>query len=304
MTGAGSAEVAFRLESEYLSPGTGDWYQPGMNISVGDLSIENNQQRNRQPDDPTPDGSRAGNFRGSASVEFDLTDDNWHDLLPLDGNTLSGDRKIAPSAEWYFSVDAVDDAGASFSEHITAAGAAVTDAEINWSQGEAVSISLTIGFGSVSGNSPDTIVQPSNADIYTHHGTTISVGTREQSGAQSATLSLSGLARPQEQQDREPLRYVVGAIEPSFSTDALFTESDQLEAALGGSTTSVADTIAGEASGAFEHQNGNGDTITYGLTQLDPQTYSWAALVDPGTDLTEPVDYHVSDVSVDSSTTA
>lgn len=302
MTGAGTSRVAFRAESSFNTPDdTNDWILPGLNVSVGDFSIENNQQRNRKPDEVTPVGSRAGNFRGTLSLNFDYTGDEWHALVPFSGagESLSGAGGAAPTAEFYLNTTALDDTDAQFESDITVSGAA-TEAAINYQQGEPDTVDLTIDFGALSSESPadGDIVEPSNADVFTHHGTSISVGGRSQTGAQSATLTLSNLARRQEQQSREPLRYVVGAIEPSFSTDALFTEEDQLTAALGGSTTSVADTISGEASAEFALSNGNGSTVTYELTQLDPQTYSWNALVDPETDLTEPVDYHLTDVAV------
>jgi hypothetical protein len=67
--------------------------------------------------------------------------------------------------------------------------------------------------------------------------------------------------------------------------------------ALGGSTTSVADLITGESTGEFILENGNAETITYTLDTLDPTTYSWSDLVNPDTNLTEPVTYHVADVT-------
>jgi len=278
MTAAGSARVAYRAESSFNNANTNnDWIQPGINVSVSDFSIENNQTRNRQPDDVTPDGSRVGNFSGTLSLNWTLTDDNFHELLPFDGgsNNLSGTGGAAPTAEWYLETNALDDSGSAFSEDVTVSGA-ITEATIEYTEGEPISVDVTVDFGALSDNSPTDgeITKPGNADVFTHHGTSITVGTRSQSGARSATLSLAGLARRQEQQDRTPVRYVVSAVEPTFETDALFTESDQLTAALGGSTTSVADVVSGESAGDLTLTNGNGSTITYSLTDLDPQSYS------------------------------
>ena len=301
MTGAGSAEVAARLEDGYLTPDTeGEWFQPGKDISVGDLSIDNQLTRNRDPDDATPDGSREGNFVGTASVSFTMTDDKWHDLLPFENGSLSQQGGLAPSAEWYFGVQALDDDLAEINESITAAGASVINAEVQYQEGQDVSVDLTIEFGDLSDSAPAAgeIVQPSSEDVYTHHGTDLSVGGVDQSAMQSATLSLANLARRQEQQARTPRAMVVGAIEPELTTDAIFSGPDQLELAVGGTTNSVGDMIEGEETGSLTFENGLGETIEYTLSKLQPIDYSFTALVEPDTDLTEPVTYHVANVEV------
>lgn len=297
---SGTSNVAFRQETSFNEPDAeGTWYQPGMNIEVGDLSISNELQRNRHPDQVAPEGSREGNALGTASVSWDLTDDNFHDLLPFENGSLVREGGPAPTAEWYFSTTALDDAGSQFSASVTAAGAAITQVDIQYQQGQNNRANATIEFGLLSDNSPGDgeIVKPSNADIYTHHGTDLTVGTRGQSGMQSATLTLSNLARRQEHQERGPRNMVIGAVEPEFQSDAIFSEVDQLEAATGGSTTSIGDLIDGE-DGEFSLENGQAETISYGLKNMQPNNYQWAALVDADTDLTEPITYHVANVEV------
>jgi len=300
MTGAGSSRVAFRAEaSQFESDDTATWYQPGKNIQVENLSIDNQSTRKRDPDDVTPQGSREGTFVGQASLSWDLTDDNWHALLPLSSGSLSGPGDLAPTAEWFFETTALDDTDAQFTESLTTSGAAIQQATLSYTEGQDVRVSVQIIFGALSDAAPaaGAITQPTVDDVFTHHGTTITVGGRSQTAAQSATLTLSNLARRQEQQERTPLRMLVGAIEPEFSTDAVFSEPDQLQAALGGSTTSIGDLIDGEASGSFGLENGLGDTISYSLTDLDPVNYSWSNLIGD-TDLTEPITYHLADVGV------
>jgi len=295
MPGAGSAEVAFRVESSYNSAGAGDWIQPGMDITVTP-DIDNELTRNRQPDDPTPARSRTGNFVGTVDVSFTLTDSEWHALIPTSSGSLSGASGIAPTAEWYFDVDALNSSGTgTFNEDITTAGTAVTDATVNYQEGEVVTVDLTLAFGHLSDQTPSTITSPAAADVFTHHGVSLSVDSVSASALQTMSLSLNSLARRVDDQSRNAFSMVAGAMSPELSADAIFTEADQLKQALGGSTTSIADRVSGSG-GTITLENGNGDTITYDLSDVQPTSYAWNDLVNPDTDLTESIQYHVSDV--------
>jgi len=94
VTGAGSATVAYTVENEFGDgPGADPtWRQPGMDVSVTDLSIEQALQRSRHPDDPTPAGSREGEWEGAAGVEWTLTDDEFHELVFADAGRRSRRR--------------------------------------------------------------------------------------------------------------------------------------------------------------------------------------------------------------------
>jgi hypothetical protein len=296
MPGAGSAEVAFRVESGFNSPGAGDWIQPGMDITVTP-DIDNELTRNRQPDDPTPARSRTGNFVGTVDVSFTLTDSEWHALIPDSSGSLSGASGIVPTAEWYFDVDALNSSGTgTFNQSLTTAGTAVTDATVNYQEGEVVTVDLTLAFGHLSDQTPGTIVSPAAADVFTHHGVSLSVDTVSASALQTMSLSLNSLARRVDDQSRNAFSMVAGAMSPELSADAIFTEADQLKQALGGSTTSIADRVSGSG-GTITLENGNGDTITYALSDVQPTSYAWNDLVNPDTDLTESIQYHVSDVA-------
>jgi len=306
MTGAGSATAAFALEESYGGPlvdedsdGTPEWYQPGVNVTVGDLSVENALERIRYPNDPTPAGSREGDFEGAANVSFTLTDDNWHDLVFADGGTaLPNSPMLAPSSTWYFAVEMPDGTV----EERTPTGAIVTEAAINYQQGGEITVDLTMVYG----DEPDDVTTPADADIqqptddqvFTWHGTTLDVNGVGQSIMQSATLSLSGLARFRRGQSRHPFDAVVGAVEPSLSSDATFTESDQQQLAYGGSSATSPQETIDKTTGTLTFENGNGTTIGYNLSGLQPTSYSWSDLVAPDSDLSEPIDYHVSDVEV------
>jgi len=301
MTGAGSATVAYTVENSYGDgPATEPtWYQPGIDVTVGDLTVEQALERSRQPNDPTPSGSRPGNWEGAMSVSFSLTDDNFHDLVFADGGTaLPNSPMRAPSSTWYYAIEMPDGT----TESRTPTGAIVQDASISYEQGSDISVELTILYGDEPDDiaAPGTIEQPSDEDVFTWHGATFEVAGLNQPLMQSTTLSLSGLARFRRGQGRHPYDAVVDAIEPSFSTDATFTERDQL--ALAVDDTAGEGGPVGKVPATFGLENGQGDTIEYTLEDCQPTSYSWSDLVAPDADLGEPIDYHVADVSATTTT--
>ena len=299
MTGAGSATVAYALENAYGElPADPTWIQPGIDITVSELSVDQALERSRQPDDPTPAGSREGNWEGALGLQWTLTDANFHDLVFADGGTdLPNSTMRAPSATWYLAVELPDGS----TEPRTPTGAIVQSASINYQQGEDVTVELTITYGDepddVTAPTNGDIEQPSDADAYSWHGASFSVDTLQQPLMQSTTLSLSGLARFRRGQDRHPYDAVVSAIEPSFSTDSVFTERDQLAAAV--DDTAGTSAPVGKVPAEFALENGQGDTITYTLSECQPTSYSWADLVAGDASLTEPIEYHVADVSAE-----
>jgi len=295
MTGAGSATVAATVEDEFNAGPAADpmWFQPGIDVGVTDLTVEQALERSRHPNTPLPAGSREGNFEGGLGLEWSLTDANFHDLVFADGGSaLPEDPMAAPSATWYFAVQLPDGT----TEARTPTGTIVIDAEITYEQGNDIRVSLTMLYA----EEPDDVTAPSDADIqqpsedevYSWHGTTFSVDGLNQPLMQTATISLSGLARFRRGQSRHPYDAVVDAIEPSFSTDAVFTERDQLALAVDDVDEQVA-----KVPGSMEFENGQGDTIEYAMEGLQPNTYGWSDLVAADTDLSEPIDYHVTNIT-------
>jgi hypothetical protein len=303
MPGAGTAQIAYRPEDSYLTADIdGTWRSPGFDLTIDELTIDNQLERVRDPNDVMSVGSVAGNAPLNASISGTLTDSNWlEDLLPFedDGNgnlVLSGEGGIPPTAEWAFGTTALDSSFSQFDEFITFSGAGISQADVEYQEGGKVTWSMQILGSGLTDATPSSITVPTEDQVYTHHGTTISVGSRSQSGAQSASLSLSNLARRVEGQDRTPYALVIGDINAEFATDAIFSEVDQLEAATGSSpATSIGDLIDGE-DGTFEFENGNATTIGFDLDNVQPTNYSWANLVEG--DLTEPVNYHTSGVTL------
>lgn len=295
MTGAGSATVAYTPEDEFGDgPGADPtWRQPFIDVTVGSISVEQALERSRQPDDPTPAGSRPGNWEGALDVSGVLCNDHWHELVFADGGTaLPNSAMEAPSAAWYLDVTLPDGSA----EPRTPTGAIVPSATINYEQGQDITVDLTIlyGFEPDDVAEPETIEQPSDEDAYQWHGASFEVDGMNQSLMQSASLSLDGLARFRRGQSRHPHSAVVDAIEPSFSTDATFTERDQLTLAV---DDTADDDLIDKVPATFALENGQGETIEYELKECQPASYDWSELVGED-DLSEPIDYHVAGVEV------
>jgi len=175
----------------------------------------------------------------------------------------------------------------------------ITDAEIVWSQGEDVRISLTISFADepdgTSAPSDSDITQPSVDGVHAFHGADIDVGSTYQSLLSTMTLSLSNLARMRYGQSQIADSATIAGYEPSLSTDATFTESDQLTRALSGRSSGA---LVDTTTATIPFTNGNGDTIEYSVSGAQPESHDWSDLVNPDTELSEPTEYHVANVEV------
>jgi len=301
MTGAGSADVAYALETEYLgsledSDGDGnpEYYQPGKNITVSEASLQNALTRIRDPDDPEPLTSIAQNFEGALNVSFTLAEDNWHDLVFNDGTNTGFVAGRMPSSSWFLGVDYLNGTTERVAE-----GAVVTEATINYQQGSNVTVDLTLIYGDESKNAsitPSNIQKAPGSDVYAFHGASLTVDTVGQGERlQSATLSIPTGARFHRGADRHPVDAVIGNVDASLSSDAIFTGPDQLELAYGGASPSSA---ISATTASLTFTNGAGTTIGYDLSGVKPNSYNWSDLVSGDSDLTEPIDYHVNGVSV------
>lgn len=293
MPGAGSATVAFAMEPEYLGdPVDPTYYQPGKDIEVTELSLQNALQRVYDPSSPEPLESLVGNLEGAVSVTFTLTNDNWHEAVFNDGGTAFTSGRM-PSSRWYFGVDYLDGT----TERV-AKGAVVTEATISYQQGERVTASLTLIYGDEAQEesiTPADIEKAGEGAVHNFSGADLDVDAVGQSKLQSADLSISTNARFHRGTQRQPLDATIGGVETTLSTDAIYSGPTQMDIAYGGATP--ADSLdAVDASLSFE--NSLAETIPYSLSGLKPDTYGWADLVNADTDLTESVQYHVSSVEV------
>ena len=304
MTSAGSARVAAAVEDSFRTlPDVPSWFQPGENVEVGSASLENALERARQPDDPRPDGSREGNKEGALDLTYALTDTQFHDLVfPATSPVgLARSASRAPTATYFVEADLLDTVEDRF-----LAGGATESLSIAYEQGSDVTVNQTIIYadepevGGTHGAAPadGEIQQPSKSDIVRWHGADLQIDGVSIDELQSFSIDISGMARFRRGQSRTATAAVVGAYEPSLSVTATLQDGTQREYAYGstGATSPETEIDGRPATASFANPAGN--LVTYDLAGLQPTTFDWADFTSADTDITDPTDYHVKDVSV------
>lgn len=299
MTGAGSATVAFGVEESFggsVATGddsTKDYYLPFKNPTVDELSLDNALQRERDPGDVEPDGSLAQNFEGGVTITGELANPAaWHDLAFNAGGTGFAAGRM-PSGKFFFGVDYLDGTAEWAAEQ-----AITTDVAINWQQGQPPTVDWTLIYGTASSGTsitPSNIQTPSLGDLYAFHGLDLTIDGTAVSKLQTATLSIPTNARFHRDDTRTPADAVIGPVDPTLTVEAILSGVSNLDAALGGDTPA---SMLSSVSGSMAFTNGNGDSITYSLGGLKPANYSWNSLIDASTDVTDPVEFHVSSVGM------
>lgn len=304
MTSAGSARIAAAVEDSFLTlPDIPTWFQPGENIDVGAASLENALERARQPDDPRPDGSREGNKEGAFDITYAMTDTNFHDLVfPATSPVgLARSASLAPTATYYVEAELLPGTQDRF-----LAGGATESLSIQYSQGEDVTVNQTIIYadepevGGTHASAPaaDAINQPAKDDIVRWHGSDLQIDGVSIEELQSFSIDISGMARFRRGQSRTATEAVVGAYEPSLSVEATLQDGTQKEYAYGSAGATEPGTTIAERPATATFDNPAGTLVSYDLAGLQPTTYDWADLTSADTDITDPTDYHVKDVSV------
>jgi hypothetical protein len=295
MTGAGTATVAGTVEPSFLEDPTDPTYRQYLrNVSVDDLSLENELQRIRDPDDPEPIKSVAQNFEGALNLTGTITGDDWHELV-FNNDTNTGFVSGRPQfSRWWIGIDYLDGTA----ERVPK-GAIVTQAQIQDQQGGETQLSLNMIFADEELN---TTITPSNiqkgSEVAMWHDVSLdvdSVANVECNKRQSISLQIDTGARFHRGGDRIPCDAVVGAVETSLTTDYIFTEAstDRLGLAYGGvDQTSPQNSI--DAVDATLSVLGT----DYNLTGIKPGTTSWDDVVDPDSDTRDNTEYDVSGVGV------
>jgi hypothetical protein len=198
------------------------------------------------------------------------------------------------SAEWYTGVDYLTGTA----ERVLK-GVVLTDASVQWGQGDNVTVSVTGVYGDESLNTsitPSSISDAGNPCPF--HQASFSIDGVTQTKEQSATLTFSPLARLQRGSDRQPVDAVLGPVDPTLTVEAIFTEDDQLELAYGSSgATSPQDAVGGVSASATFGDTTGSTVLDYTLSGVTPASYSWSDLVNPDTDLTEPITFQINGVS-------
>jgi len=295
MTGGGTATVAHTTEPSLLeAPADPTFYQPGEDITIGELSLQNELERVRDPDSPEPIESVAQNFEGALNLSWTLTDYQWHQLVFNDGGTsFTSGRPVF--SRWWIGVDYLDGTA----ERVVK-GAIVTQVQIQYQQGGKIEISLNLIYADEELNTaitPTDIQKSTDTKVW--HDLTLDVTDVEQVSCdklQSATLQIDIGARFHRGGSRKPCDAVIGTVDSSLTTDAIFTTAsvDRLGLAYDGS---AAATSPGESISETDATLTVGSE-DYNLGGMKPDTVGWNSVVDPESDTADNTEYHVSSVEV------
>jgi len=293
---AGNVDVAFRIESAYGEPDTeGTWQQPGKNISITELDLDNQLEQLRDPNNPVPVERLEGNFEGALGINCTLAGDPippWHDLV-FDAGALPSSGGRATSAEWAIGLNYI---GGEIER--LAQGAIVVDATLNWNNGQAWTVDLTILYGDEEKNAsftPTDVQTLGPEKTYNHAATDIDIDATSVKGLSSFSLSLSNLARLREGLGRHPYEAVIGAINPTADVQGDFTDESpsNLELAYGSATEPVENVDS--APMTIDATNKAGDNLVYAIDAAKPATYSWEELVEPDADEQESITFEIYD---------
>lgn len=308
MTGAGSSSLAYVYEDSYNAgpPGSPTYYRPGKDPQTQPIELSNALSRLRDAGDVTPSTNLAENLEGAFGVSWILQNNEYHNLIFSNDADSSGTNDewatgLFPSSTWFTGVDYPSGGSLATAER-QLTGVVPTECRIVYNQGEDVRVDMTCVYADETLNTsltPGTISQSGNP--VPGHGASLSIDSTTVSKLQSAALNLGPLARPQ----RGPSRYLVDAVqaatEPTLDVAAIFTGADKLKQAYDGTggSSSPQDDV-GSVSGSLTFSDATGSTVAdYSLSGMTLLNYDWQDLINPDTDLTDPVTYAVNGVSAD-----
>jgi hypothetical protein len=301
MTGAGSATLAFAHEQDLAgslvdSDGDGnpEYYKVGRNPSVTDLELSNTLQRMREGDSVEAVDSVAQNLEGAVSVEATVSKDVHSEIEKLvfnDGGSgfTSG---LASSATFYTGVDYI---GGTAERALS--GCIPLEYSLEYEQDGMATYSLSMAYANESKNTsitPSNIIGPSDGGDVPFHGWTLTVDGAHVAKLQSASLSISNIARYHWGDQRTPIDAVLAAPETTLDATVTFDGPSRLELAYGSPGASTTQDSLSSVSGSVELAVGGSTVSTYNLPKLKPDTYSWTDLINSDEDLTDETSFHVN----------
>ncbi|WP_254766504.1 phage tail tube protein [Salinilacihabitans rarus] len=283
MTSAGTTSVAWTREDSFLTaPSTPTYVYPGRNVSVEDVSLQNALQRSRLPDDNEAVEAIAQTLEGALSVQYDLVHP-WAltDVFGQDGvddgtgvlEWAMGAGQMATS-RWYLGVDI---AGSVAERELQ--GAATTQFQIQVSQGQPVRVTQTLVYADEALNTaltPGSIVGGDESP-YVFHGGDLQVDATTQKKMQQGTLEIANGAGLDRGWDRTAVDAQLGDAEYTLNASKIATAETPTNVALAyGSTGATAPQDSIDAvTGSLDLTRGDGDSITFPLTGVRPNSYGW-----------------------------
>jgi len=285
MTGAGSGTLVACGEADFAgslvdddSDGDPDLFKLGRDPTITELSLSNALASMRQGDEAWAVEDIKQNFEGAFTVEAAVSEDVHAQIE--DNLVLNAADTIEPglstSGRIFAGVDYLS--GTATEEYL---GCIPLEYSINYEQGSNVTYSLSMAYAD---QKPDpttdlsTATEVSAGTTIAFHGFDLSIDGTTVSDLQSATLSLSDLARFHRGADPTPTRGVTAAPSAELTANALFTEPTRLDLARGATDSAPPDRLSSVA-GAITLNGPAGTLRTYNLQNVKPDTHNWNEIV-------------------------
>lgn len=301
MTGGGAAQVAFAPEPSPFEdlPADPTYIRPGRNITVEEASLSNALERMRVPDEAESVESIAGRVEGAFSVSWAMSADRIGDVQPIIFND-SGTGFVpgqAATSKWFLGLDYLTGTA-----ERALVGVTPQEYTLEWNaEDNTVTESLTAVYQDEELNTsitPTSIQGAGTGETVPFHGASLDLNTVAQTKLQSFSLTISDIARFQWGADRNALDAVINAPKASVDLEAIFTETDQLKSALGGSSATTTQDSIDEVSAVIGLSEGGSTATEYTISAGKPDQYDWNALVEADPDTTESVQLQGNGVEV------
>lgn len=287
MTGAGSGELIFGHEGEFAnsivdsdSDGTPDLFAFGRNPSITELSLDNQLQELREGDAVWSQESVKQNFEGAIGVEATVSADVHDEVEKIVFNDAGTGMKAGLASSARVFVGAQYPTGKATEEYL---GCIPIEYEVSYEQGGMVTYSLSMAYAD---QRPDpttdltTATRVSDGSSVPFHGFELQVDGTTVADLQSASLSLSDIARLQYGTSPTANRGVIANPSAELTANALFSTPDRLDMARGAADSAPPDTLS-SVTGTIT-LTADGTTVsTYNLSKLKPATHNWNQVLAP-----------------------
>lgn len=304
---SGPAQQAWVHEPEYRGdPTDTDYKRFGYDPSVEDLSFERALARMGLPTDPETLNTVSNTFEGAISVSYVPAGQPWyHTGVFAEQPTAGGESSEPYSYEWTPTLTPTMPsarlyAGADFlngTAEREIVGAAWTQLETDWTEGEEIRQTLTGFYADEDYNTSLTpgSIQDITGDPLVFHGGTLTIDSTTQKELSSGSLSIQNGGRPRRGMEAFIRGAATGTFETSFDIEKVKDGDDQQILAYGDAGGAQAQpTTAPTASFAFTTPGVN--SLTYDLTRVTPENFSWNDVLDRDEDLLESISYVADEI--------
>lgn len=316
MTGGGAGDLAWLHEpvDDYAGTPTDTTYKAaGQNQRLEDLTIDNALQRLRNMSIEAVEAIET-TFEGAISVTGTVTEDTAWLLNHILGSPPTQTGAGPYSYEWSIATQRVQSArfyvGLDFLSGYAERelkGVVFPQIEFTNNIGESTTFTATGFFAdeakattATPGSEPST-----TSDAFVFHGGNLSIDATTQKKMQNGTLSIQTGAHPLRGWERKPTDATFGAAEHTLNPTKIVTGVDLLGLAYGNGTAPVTSSGVGSVPGILTLGNGS-ETLTFELTGVTSNTYSWDEIGNAESDKTESPELFVNSVTatLDTSTSA